>query len=242
MRLNRYLAMSGIASRRKAEDIIRAGRIAVNGIPSTDPALAVTPGADTVTLDGAPLAVEQKKRGFLLNKPTGVIVSVGDTHGRATVMDLLGNDAVGVFPVGRLDMNTSGLLLLTNDGELAHRLMHPSYEVEKVYRAEVTGRVGKSTVALFRRGIRLDDGPAAPAELRVLDSTDEVSLAEVTIHQGRKRQVRRMFAEAGHPVRTLDRISFGGLSAAGVAYGAYRSLTDRELQDLRQMVGLETDA
>ncbi|MFC1511706.1 pseudouridine synthase [Candidatus Latescibacterota bacterium] len=239
MRLNRYVAMSGAASRRKAEQIIRAGRVAINGVPATDPARSVSPATDRITLDGTPLVVKPQKRVILLNKPTGVIVSVGDTHGRTTVMDLLGDDAAGLFPVGRLDRDTSGVLLLTNDGDLAHRLMHPSYGVEKVYRAEVAGSIGENIIARFRAGIDLADGPTAPAGLVVVKQSGESSLAEVTLHQGRKRQVRRMLEAVGHPVRSLERISFGGITAKDLKRGKYRQLTPREVASLKAQVGLE---
>ncbi len=241
MRLNRYIAMSAGIARRKAEDVIREGRITVNGAVVTDPAHPVVPGTDRVTLDGAPVEPVREKRVILLNKPVGVIVSVGDTHGRATVMDLLGKEAPGLYPVGRLDMDTSGVLLLTDDGDLAHRLMHPSFGVEKVYRAEVLGSVGDETIKFFREGIRLADGMTAPSELRVLDRGAEVSMVEVIIHQGRKRQVKRMFEAAGHPVRTLERVSFAGLTAKGVPLGGWRELKPDEVNRLRNLVGLEKE-
>ncbi len=239
MRLNRYIAMSAGIARRKAEDVIRNGRVTVNGIAVTDPAQAVTPGVDEVTLDGTLLKPAKEKRVVLLNKPAGTIVSVGDTHGRVTVLDLLGEAGAGLYPVGRLDMDTSGVLLLTDDGDLAHRLMHPSFGVEKVYRAEVAGSVGNEIIARFRGGIPLEDGLTAPADLRVLDRSPEVSLVEVSIHQGRKRQVKRMFEAASHPVRTLERVSFAGLTAKGVPLGAWRELNTAEVAQLRKMVGLK---
>ena len=238
MRLNRYISASGAASRRKGEDIICDGRITVNGEIVTDPAHDVNPESDIVTLDGIPLVINPEKRYYILNKPTGIIVSMSDTHGRSTVVDLLGEETKGVFPVGRLDANTSGVLLLTDDGDLAYRLMHPSFGVEKVYRAEVSGKVNKDYVFKIHKGLTLNDGPTAPAEMKIIESDDNSSIVVITIHQGRKRQVRRMLKHIGHPVKTLERISFGGITAHDVPLGAYRSLKAGELDMLKKMVNL----
>ena len=232
MRLNRYMSMAGVSSRRKGETLIRDGRISVNGVTVTDPAFGVDADADTVTFDGRPLTSRSKaaRRYIILNKPTGVIVSRGDTHGRATVFDLLGEGMESVFPVGRLDADTSGVLLLTDDGDLAHRLTHPSFGVEKVYRAEVLGKVTDEDVDAFAGGIELDDGLAAPARMTVIDSGGDVSIVTVVMHQGRNRQVRRMLEKVGHPVRVLERISFGGITAENLPLGAYRALTPEEVR------------
>ena len=234
IRLNRFISMSGAASRRKGEDLIRDGRVAVNGLIVTDPAFGVDPDKDTVTLDGQHLLSDRKRQYLLLNKPTGVIVTRKDTHGRATVMNLLGKNFPGVFPVGRLDADTSGVLLLTDDGDLAYRLTHPSYGVEKVYRAEVAGKVDDRDAARLRKGIVLDDGPAAPAHMSILKSGENVSTVEIVMHQGRKRQVRRMLARLGHPVKVLERLSFGGITAQNLPLGSYRPLTEAEVDDLRK--------
>ena len=236
MRLNRYLSVSGYSSRRRGEEVIRAGRVSVNGEVIVDPAHDVVPGRDRVLLDGCLLEASGTRRYLLLNKPTGVIVSRIDTHGRITVSDLLGKAGEGVFPVGRLDANTSGALLLTDDGDLAYRLTHPSFGVEKVYRAVVRGRVTLDDVRKIEMGIVLDDGPTAPASLRVLGRDRETSSVELTLHQGRKRQVRRMLDRIGHPVITLERISFGGITAEGMPPGAYRPLTDEEVKCLKAAV------
>jgi len=252
LRLNRYLSVSGCSSRRKGEEAIRAGRVAVNGEAVLDPAFDVAPGADRVTLDGGPLEVSGKRRYILLNKPVGVIVSRGDTHGRITVFDLLGGTGKGVFPAGRLDTDTSGALLLTDDGDLAFRLTHPSFGVEKVYRAVVKGEVTREDVRKMERGIMLDDGPTAPASMLVLGRDQapqivqsarsgprsETSTVELTLHQGRKRQVRRMFDRIGHPVISLERISFGGITIEGVPPGVFRPLDDEEAERLRASVSL----
>lgn len=238
MRLNRYLSASGYTSRRKGEEIIRGGRIKVNGVIVTDPAKSVETGIDTVTVNGAPLIINPGKRYYVMNKPTGVIVSRGDTHGRVTVFDLLGPETKGVFPVGRLDANTSGVLLFTDDGDLAHRLTHPSFGVKKVYRAEVKGRVGKKDVRRLKGGLILDDGPTAPADMVICESDSEVSLVEITLKEGRKRQVRRMLDFIGHPVRALERVSFGGINASGVPPGGYRALESGEVESLKEKISL----
>ena len=232
------MSVSGAASRRQGETLIRAGKVTVNGQHVTDPAFAVDPESDIVTLDGAVLAVQIEKRYILLNKPTGVIVTASDTHGRKTVMELLGDEKPGLFSVGRLDINTSGVLLLTDDGDLAHRLMHPSFGVEKVYRAEVKGAVGNIEVMKFRKGLMLDDGPAAPAELKVLRAGAVSSLVEVTLHQGRKRQVRRMLDAVGHRVSMLVRLSFGELTVDDISVGSYRNLSRKEISMLKKLTGL----
>jgi len=239
MRLNRYLSASGFSSRRKGEEIIRSGRVTVNGVVATDPATSVKPGVDTVAADGREITVEREKRSYVMNKPTGVIVSRGDTHGRTTVYELLGGEAPGVFTVGRLDFDTSGVLLFTDDGELAHRLTHPSFGVDKTYRVGAKGRIGDDAVRRLAGGVRLDDGVTAPAKVVVIETGDTGSLVEITIHEGRKRQVRRMFDAVGHPVRTLERISFGGVTAEGLPPGGYRPLGADEVERLREAVGLK---
>ncbi len=232
MRLNRFLSAAGVSSRRKGEEIIKTGRVRVNGVVVDDPARNVDETIDTVTVDGQSIAVGTKKRWYVLNKPTGVIASRGDTHGRATVYDLLGPETEGVFSVGRLDFDTSGVLLFTDDGDGAFRLTHPSFEVEKIYRAEVSGRVTSVEAEMIRRGIELDDGPAAPAGMTVLADGGDGSIVELSIHEGRKRQVRRMLEAIGHRVRSLERLSFGGVTAQGLPYGHYRLLGDVEVRNM----------
>lgn len=235
MRLNRFISASGFASRRSGEVYIREGRVRVNGEVVTDPARAVVPDHDDVTVDGSQLEIKQEKRHYVLNKPTGVIVSMADTHGRATVQYLLGKETKGVFPVGRLDADTSGVLLFTDDGDLTHRLTHPSFGVEKVYRAGVHGRVTEEDTRRMEKGLMLDDGPAASAVMRILKSSNDTSLVEIIIHQGRKHQVRRMLAAIGHPVITLDRRSFGGITGKGLPVGSYRQLTSKEVERLKKL-------
>ena len=225
MRLNAYLARAGVASRRGAEELIRAGRVRVNG-EVAGLATFVEVG-DRVELDGAPLAPEPLAY-VLLHKPAGVVTTASDPHGRPTVVGLVGH-ARRVVPVGRLDADTTGALLLTNDGLLAHRLMHPRYEVEKVYEAEVEGEPTDETMRRLAEGVELDDGRTAPARARRLGP----SLLELALHEGRKHQVKRMCAAVGHPVTRLHRPVYAGLSLAGLAPGEWRELTAAEIESLR---------
>jgi 23S rRNA pseudouridine2605 synthase len=225
MRLNAYLARAGVASRRGAENLIRAGRVRVNGEVA---ALAtfVEPG-DRVELDGRALAMEQLAY-VLLHKPDGVVTTASDPHGRPTVVQLVGVPQ-RVVPVGRLDADTTGALLLTNDGPLAHRLMHPRYQVDKVYEAEVEGEPDDEALRRLAEGVDLDDGPTAPAGVRRLGP----SRLELTLHEGRKHQVKRMCEAVGHPVRRLHRSAYAGLTLGAVGPGEWRELTQDELAALR---------
>jgi pseudouridine synthase len=225
MRLNAYLARAGVASRRGAEDLIRAGRVRVNG-EVAGLATFVEP-RDTVEVDGRPIEPEPLTY-VLLHKPAGVVTTARDPQGRATVVGLVGHDR-RVVPVGRLDADTTGALLLTNDGPLAHRLMHPRYEVDKVYEAEVEGEPSDEALAQLAEGIELDDGRTAPARVRSLGP----SLVELTIHEGRKHQVKRMLQAVGHPVRRLHRSRYAGLTLDGLAPGEWRALTPGEVANLR---------
>ncbi|HEX3254948.1 MAG TPA: pseudouridine synthase [Gaiellaceae bacterium] len=225
MRLNAYLARAGVSSRRGSEDLIRAGRVTVNGEPA---GLATfVEGGDRVELDGVEVAPEPLTY-VLLYKPVGVVTSARDPHGRRTVVGLVGHEH-RVVPVGRLDADTTGVLLLTNDGPLAHRLMHPRYEVDKVYEAEVEGEPSDEALASLVEGVDLEDGRTAPAEVRRL----EPSRLEVTIHEGRKHQVKRMLEAVGHPVTRLHRRLYAGLSLDGLAPGEWRELTPEEITRLR---------
>jgi 23S rRNA pseudouridine2605 synthase len=225
MRLNAYLARGGVASRRGAEDLIRAGRVRVNG-EVAGLATFVEP-RDTVEVDGRPIEPEPLTY-VLLHKPAGVVTTARDPQGRATVVGLVGHER-RIVPVGRLDADTTGALLLTNDGPLAHRLMHPRYEVDKVYEAEVEGEPSDEALAQLAEGVELDDGPTAPARVRSLGP----SLVELTIHEGRKHQVKRMLQAVGHPVRRLHRSRYAWLTLDGLAPGELRELTPDEVKRLR---------
>jgi 23S rRNA pseudouridine2605 synthase len=227
MRLSRYLAHSGVSSRRRAEALIRAGRVTVGGEVVTDPARDVDENSG-VAFDGTPVAPVAETVVIAVNKPKGVVSTARDTHGRPTVVDLVGARR-RLYPVGRLDADTTGLILLTDDGELANRLTHPRYGVPKTYRAVVAHPpVRDEALERLRAGIELDDGPTQPAEVRRL-GPDTV---ELTIREGRKRQVRRMLEAVGHPVRRLERVRFGPLRL-DLAEGEHRQLTKREVELLR---------
>jgi 23S rRNA pseudouridine2605 synthase len=229
MRLAKFLAHAGIASRRRAEDLVRAGRVSVGGITVRDPARDVDETSG-VAVDGKPVAGAEPHEIWALNKPQGVVSTVKDTHGRRTVLDLVPRGASRLYPVGRLDADTTGLILLTNDGELANRLMHPSFEVPKTYRVKVARPpVREGALHALRRGVELEDGMTAPALVRRLHA-DEL---DITIHEGRKRQVRRMCDAVGHPVKDIERIAFGPLRLGGLPRGQARRLTPAETQRLR---------
>ena len=231
MRLNAFLARAGVASRRGADELIRAGRVRVNGVEA---GLATYVDAgDRVELDGRPLAAEQLAY-VLLHKPAGVVTTARDPHGRPTVVGLV-DIGVRVVPVGRLDADTTGALVLTNDGPLAHRLAHPRYEVEKVYEAEVEGTPSEAELERLRTGIRLEDGVTAPAQARVIAERGATSVVELELHQGRKHQVKRMLEAVGHPVRRLHRPAYAGLTLAGLGPGEWRELTAEEIARLKEL-------
>jgi len=230
VRLNAYLARAGVASRRKADELIKAGRVTVNGEPGQ---LNTFVGKqDRVELDGKPLA-RQSLAYVLLHKPAGVVTTASDPHSRATVVELVSDYAIRIVPVGRLDADTTGALLLTNDGELAHRLAHPRYEVEKVYEAEVEGEPSNEALRRLEQGIELDDGRTAPAKARRLAP----SRIELAIHEGRKHQVKRMLEAVGHPVKRLHRSRYAGLTIKGLGPGDSRELTGAEVERLRAGYG-----
>jgi 23S rRNA pseudouridine2605 synthase len=224
VRLNAYLARAGIASRRKADELIKAGRVRVNGEPGQ--LNTFVERRDRVEVDGKPVAA-QKLAYVLLHKPAGTVTTASDPQGRPTVVDLV-DLPERVVPVGRLDVETTGALLLTNDGPLAHRLAHPRYGVEKVYVADVEGRPGEGELRALAEGVELEDGMTAPATVRCLAP----SRIELTLHEGRNRQVRRMLEAVGHPVRRLHRSTYAGLTLEGLEPGAWRELEPSEVQRL----------
>jgi 23S rRNA pseudouridine2605 synthase len=227
MRLAKYLAHAGVASRRAAADIVRSGRVHVDGERELDPARAID--GERVELDGRPIEGIEDRVVYALHKPAGVVSTARDTHGRATVTALVG-DRRRLYPVGRLDADSTGLILLTNDGELANLLLHPRHEVPKTYRARVGGgRPSAAALAALRDGIELDDGRTAPATARLIGS----DVIELQLREGRKRQVRRMCEAIGHPVRDLVRVRFGPLELGDLDVGASRVLSDGEVAALR---------
>jgi 23S rRNA pseudouridine2605 synthase len=228
VRLQKVLAERGYGSRRVCEDLIADGRVTINGEVAMLGA-RVDPDVDLVEIDGAPVPLRAGLVHYLLNKPRGVVTTAADTHGRRTVVDIVPPEP-RVYPVGRLDIDTEGLLILTNDGELTHRLTHPSFGVEKEYLAEVEGRPGPNVIARLRRGVELDDGPTAPARV----SSPSPGLLRITIHEGRNRQVRRMCEAVGHPVTRLVRVRIGPITDHRLAPGSWRPLTTGEVRALAE--------
>jgi pseudouridine synthase len=232
MRLNAYLARAGVASRRKADELIKAGRVRVNGAPGELNTFVAS--GDRVEVDGRAVA-KQRLAYLLLHKPAGVVTTARDPRGRPTVVELVPHEP-RVVPVGRLDADTTGAILLTNDGELAHRLAHPRYDVAKVYVAEVEGEPSDAALRALAEGIELDDGRTAPAQARRLGP----SQIELTLHEGRKHQVKRMCAAVGHPVQSLHRREYAGLTLDGLEPGGWRELTAEEVEALRAAVATRT--
>jgi 23S rRNA pseudouridine2605 synthase len=229
LRLAKHLAHAGVASRRAAEVLIGEGRVTVGGQKVTDPARDVTT-ADAVTVDGKEIGGAERRVVYALNKPPGVVSTASDTHGRPTVTGLIDAPGLRLYPVGRLDADSSGLILLTNDGELANHLTHPRYEVPKIYRVRVGGGpIRRKALASLREGVELEDGRTGPAQVRLLGD----GVLELTITEGRNRQVRRMCEAVGHPVRELTRIAFGSLRLGALATGASRRLNATEIARLR---------
>ena len=231
MRLNAFLARAGVASRRKADELIKVGRVTVNGVPGQ--LNTFVEAGDRVELDGERVGA-QPLRYVLLHKPTGVVTTADDPHGRRTVVDLVRGRG-RVVPVGRLDADSTGALLLTNDGALAHRLAHPRYEVEKVYVADVAGDPDEAALRRLREGVVLEDGKTAPARARRVGR----GRVELVLHEGRKHQVKRMLEAVGHPVRRLHRPRYAGLTLEGLEPGEWRDLTAAEVAALRS-TGTET--
>ena len=236
MRLQKYMAMCGVAARRKCEEIISAGRVSVNGQIITEMGTQVEEG-DEVCVDGAVIHMEEEKRYVLYHKPAGEVTTVSDEKGRETVMDRFRDFPVRLYPVGRLDYDSEGLLLLTNDGELAQRLTHPSCEVDKVYLARVTGNPSNEAIDKLRRGVYMegDQRKTYPAEVRVVRDESLFSDIVVTIHEGRNRQVRRMFDAVGHKVLLLRRIRFGCVELGSLRRGEWRELTQEEVDALHKL-------
>lgn len=239
MRLQKYLARAGVASRRASERLIEEGRVSVNGQAVCELGVKVVPGADAVVLDGAPVVLESEHVVLMLNKPAGCLTTMRDDRGRACVAELVPTDRYpGLFAVGRLDFDTTGLLLFTTDGELGHALLHPSHHVDKVYEAVVHGVPDDAALDRLRAGVVLDDGPTQPAGVRMLSARGRRARLEITIHEGRKRQVKRMCEAVGHPVERLSRVAFGPLSLDDLREGAWRTLSPDEVASLCRCAGV----
>lgn len=235
MRVQKFLARAGVASRRGSEDLMTAGRVAVNGATVTELGAKVDPLTDTVTVDGVEIDLAGEPVYLALNKPRRVMTTMSDPEGRDTVASLVPTaEYPGLFPVGRLDYDTTGLLLFTTDGEISHRLLHPRWKVPKTYRALVDRKPDVCDVKALRNGIALDDGPTAPALVRTVEHHGPRTVMEITISEGRKRQVRRMFSHIGHPVLELERVSFGPVELGSLAEGSWRHLTPAEVAGLKK--------
>jgi len=239
MRLQKYLARAGVASRRHAEEMVRAGRVRVNGKIVTEMGLQVEPGQDEVTVDGRTVKELKEKVYILLYKPHGYVTTVSDPQGRPKVTDLVKDIPARLYPVGRLDLATEGLLLLTDDGELTLRLTHPRYGVTKTYQALVEGVPDADTIKQLRRGVKLEDGLAAPSRVRICQVSKGNTLLELTLREGRNREVRRMLAAVKHPVIRLKRLQMAFLNLKGLKPGEYRHLTPGEAERLYRLVGLK---
>jgi 23S rRNA pseudouridine2605 synthase len=238
IRLQKLLAQSGVASRRKCEELMLAGEVEVDGEIVTRLGTKVDPRTAVIKVSGKRLPPISDHVYLVLNKPRGIVSTMSDPEGRTTLSDLVADRPERLFHVGRLDTDTSGLLLLTNDGDFAHRMAHPSFEVEKTYVAEVAGRVARGTVADLLAGVTLEDGPVEVRRARIVDTAAGRSIVELVIHEGRNRIVRRLMEHVGHPVKVLTRTQFGPVELGRLKVGEMRELTDAELGDLLEMVGL----
>ena len=235
IRLQKYLAMCGVASRRSAEKMILEGRVAVNGDTVTELGTRVDENTDIVTVDGEKAVPEAEKHYIAYNKPVGEVTTVSDPEGRATVMDRFEGYPVRLFPVGRLDYDSDGLLLLTNDGELMNHLLHPSHEVSKTYLVKVSNQVTDEEISRLCRGVMIDDRLTSPAKVRVIRRETFDTVLLISIHEGRNRQVRKMVEEIGHQVVRLRRVGFGPIMLGDLPTGKWRRLTEEEVRKLKSL-------
>jgi 23S rRNA pseudouridine2605 synthase len=233
VRLQKYIAMSGAASRRAAETMISDGRIKVNDKLVTEQGVKVEIGCDKISLDGRPLELKNKKYYIMLNKPVGYVSSAKDQFDRPTVVDIVKKDInTRIFPVGRLDYDTEGLLLMTNDGDFTYRITHPKYHVEKTYIATIKGGMKIVDMAKLRKGIRIENYTTSPAQAEILDAVEGYTYVKITIHEGKNRQVRKMFETLGYTVAALQRISIGQVELGNLPLGRWRHLTSHEINCL----------
>ncbi|MFH1700966.1 MAG: pseudouridine synthase [Candidatus Zixiibacteriota bacterium] len=238
MRINKYLARCGVSSRRRADSLIIEGKISVNGEILESPGYNVDETKDVICIDGKHVAPIEVFTYIVLHKPKGYLTSRGDPHHKKTVIDLLKDMPHRLNPVGRLDLDTEGVLLFTNDGELAFRLTHPRYNIKRVYRACVKDQMESEKLGLFKRGIKLPDGVVGKASVSIISACVNQSEIELELTEGRKREVKHLCEAAGHPVIKLKRISFGGITCQGLKKGRWRELTADEINNLRSMTGL----
>jgi pseudouridine synthase len=237
-RLQKFLAHAGIGSRRSCEELILQGKVKINGKVVTKLGTKVDPDVDRIEVNNKPIEKEEQNIYILLNKPDGYVTTVKDPQGRPTVIDLLKDINQRVYPVGRLDYETEGLLILTNDGQLAFRLTHPKYKINKVYEVLVKGHPDNKALEQLRNGIELGDGLTEPARVKILKLMKNSTLLEVTIYEGRNRQVRRMCKAVNHPVLNLKRVQVGPIKLGKLPKGSYRLLTSEEVKQLRKSIGL----
>ena len=235
IRLQKYLAMCGIASRRNSEKIILSGRVCVNGTVVTQMGTQIDESEDSVTVDGKPVHPETEKHYIAYNKPVGEVTTVSDPEGRATVMDRFSDYPVRLFPVGRLDYDSEGLLLLTNDGELMNHVLHPSMEVVKSYLTKVSNHVSKDEITLLRKGVLIDGKMTSPASVRLIRENTFDTVLLISIHEGRNRQVRKMIEAIGHKVVSLKRVRFGSVLLGNLPTGMWRRLTPEEVEKLKKV-------
>ncbi len=235
MRLQKFMAQCGIASRRKSEEIIASKRVKVNGVVITELGYKIDPLTDIITVDGKRVKNREKKIYIMMNKPKGYVTTVSDEFNRKTVLDLIKGVKERVYPIGRLDFDTSGLLLLTNDGELAYKLIHPKFEVVKTYIATIAGKPSDEALERFRHGLEIDGYVTSEAEIEVLSSVNDKSVVRIQIHEGKNRQIRKMCDKIGHPVTSLKRIAIGELELGTIKKGCWRFLNDNEIEYLKKI-------
>lgn len=237
VRLQKYLADAGVASRRKCEELIAQGKVEIDGQVVTTQGTKVT-GEERIKVDGREIRQEQRKVYILLNKPVGYISTAKDQFSRKTVLDLVDTVKERVYPVGRLDYDTSGLLLLTNDGALANKLTHPKHEIPKVYRTMIEGVLSEEDINSLQEGVTIEEYKTAPAKVQVIEAGKKESIVEITIHEGRNRQVRKMFETLGYAVLRLKRVAIGPLAIEGIDEGKWRYLRKKEIDNLKKAAGI----
>ncbi|MDY6843639.1 MAG: pseudouridine synthase [Thermodesulfobacteriota bacterium] len=240
-RLQKVISKAGVTSRRGSEKLIQAGKVVINGKRATQLGTKVDPTKDVIRVEGKIITYHQPKIYIVMNKPKGYLTTLHDPQKRPIVTDLLKGVEARIFPVGRLDYDTEGLLFLTNDGDLAHRLLHPSSRIQKTYVVEIEGCLSPKEVSQLERGIHLDDGPSSSVTAQFVKKTNGGSIWKVSIHEGRKRQIKRIFQKLGHPVRGLKRIKFGPLRLGKLVPGEYRFLTTDEIANLRRFIAQDRD-
>ncbi len=235
MRLQKYLALSGVASRRSSEKLIADGHISVNGITVTEMGVQVDETSDRIEVDGKPVRIQEEKHYIAYNKPLGEVTTAHDPEGRATVMDKFADYPVRLYPVGRLDYDSEGLLLLTNDGDMMNHVLHPSHEVSKVYLTKVSNQVTDEEIMALRRGVMIDGHLTSPASVRLIRRETFDTVLLISIHEGRNRQVRKMAEAIGHQVVSLRRVEFGPVSLGDLPCGRWRKLTETEIRKLKAL-------